>query len=208
MNQLSLIASRDIARSNMISGQVPGHVRHGCALHAFLGELDKVTNAQYRGLAEAWGDPALQGGADFAYNIFYAGIWALEHQFRTPTTGSWDARPASARSQTSPTREVDRYGGIAPIWKNSPFGDVTFNLGFHLLLLSGEPTLPRLLQRHESDIDYLEGKAGYSVAWKQIKDLTTGETLTTPVTAIRHLQHRPVLDPESTASYTLSHWGP
>ena len=28
--------------------------------------------------------------------------------------------------------EVDLYGGIAPIWKNSPFGDVTFNhnLGF------------------------------------------------------------------------------
>ncbi len=64
-----------------------------------------VSEYRYRGLAQTKGDPALQGGVDYAHsNGFYAGAWG--------STIKWikDASDASGPSTKGPV-ELDLYGG-------------------------------------------------------------------------------------------------
>jgi uncharacterized protein (TIGR02001 family) len=155
----------------------------------------------FRGFSQSARDPAIQGGADFAYNIFYAGVWASSIDFGTNV----GTDPAVGGGGNIADAEVDLYGGIAPIWKDSPFGDVTFKLGFIYYYYPGSRPAP-LFDLTNGNIDYLEGVAGYSVAWKQIKGLTTGTTLYYSGDYTYNTGR--VWTLESTASYTLSAWGP
>jgi uncharacterized protein (TIGR02001 family) len=166
--------------------------------------IDGTSDYVFRGFSQSGRQPAVQGGADFAYNIFYAGIWASSINFGTVQGGVLDADPALGSNIAD--AEVDLYGGIAPIWKNSPFGDVTFNLGFIYYWYPGSKPFPDAINGTNSNIDYLEGKAGYSVAWKQIKGLTTGETIYYSGDGTFNTGRYWIL--ESTASYTLPNWGP
>ena len=47
--------------------------------------IDGTSDYVFRGFSQNMRDPALQGGADFAYNIFYAGVWASGINFGTDT---------------------------------------------------------------------------------------------------------------------------
>ena len=161
--------------------------------------IDGTSDYVFRGFSQSGRDPTLQGGADFAYNIFYAGIWASGIDFGHELGIDPPAGPGIANA------EVDLYGGIAPVWKNSPFGDVTFNLGFIYYYYPGSRPFPDF-DGTNSDISYLEGKAGYSVAWKQIKNLTTGTTLYYSGDGTFNTGRYWIW--ESTASYTLPNWGP
>jgi uncharacterized protein (TIGR02001 family) len=157
--------------------------------------IDGTSDYDFRGFSQNARHPTLQGGADFAYNILYAGIWASGLDFGKDLS---DSNIAEA--------EVDLYGGIAPIWKNSPFGDVTFNLGFIYYWYPGSRAVPVAFNGTTADIDYLEGKASYSVAWKQIKNLTTGTTVYYSGDGTFGTGKYWIF--ESTASYTLAAWGP
>jgi len=157
--------------------------------------IDGTSDYVFRGFSQNARHPTLQGGADFAYNILYAGIWASGLDFGKD---GFDENIAEA--------EVDLYGGIAPIWKNSPFGDVTFNLGFIYYWYPGSRAFPVAYNQTNANIDYLEGKAGYSVAWKQIPNLVTGTTVYYSGDGTFDTGRYWIV--ESTAAYTLPAWGP
>jgi uncharacterized protein (TIGR02001 family) len=109
----------------------------------------------FRGISQTDNDPALQGGADIAWGMLYAGVWASMVDFA-------GAPPADV--------EIDWYGGIKPTW-NSPLG--TMNLDFGVIYYSypgaGNPA-PGI------NLDYVEFKAGYS--WSALHpSLVTGTTV-------------------------------
>lgn len=111
----------------------------------------------FRGISQSDNDPALQGGADIAWGILYAGVWASMVDFG-------GVPPANA--------EVDWYGGIKPTW-NSPLG--TVNLDFGVIYYSypgaNPDSIPGL-----GDPNYVELKAGYS--WSALHpSLVTGTTV-------------------------------
>jgi uncharacterized protein (TIGR02001 family) len=65
-----------------------------------------VSQYRYRGIAQTKGDPALQGGVDYANaNGFYAGAWG--------STIKWikDAEPAPSYVQAKGATELDMYAG-------------------------------------------------------------------------------------------------
>jgi uncharacterized protein (TIGR02001 family) len=114
----------------------------------------------FRGFSQTGRDATIQGGADFAYGIFYQGIWGSGLEFDADQT---NAAPDVAWG------EVDLYGGITPTWK-SPWGDVLFNFGYiyywYPFARDFEPGF---------ELDYVEARAGYSTSF--IKNLTTGTTV-------------------------------
>ena len=68
-----------------------------------------TTDYVFRGISQTLNDPAVQGGIDATWKMFYVGFWASNVDF-----GLGD--PADI--------EIDWYGGIRPTWKN-----ITFDLG-------------------------------------------------------------------------------
>jgi uncharacterized protein (TIGR02001 family) len=63
-----------------------------------------VSEYRYRGIAQTKGDPALQGGVDYANsNGFYAGAWA--------STIKWIKDSGASAGQTKGPVELDIYGG-------------------------------------------------------------------------------------------------
>ncbi len=134
--------------------------------------LDGTSDYVFRGFSQSARDPAMQGGADFAYNIFYAGIWASSIDFGTDREPMPCHRRQHRRRGGRPVRRHRAHLEELAVRRRD------LQPRFHLLLVSGQPTLPRTSSTARiANIDYLEGKAGYSVAWKQIKGLTTGETI-------------------------------
>jgi uncharacterized protein (TIGR02001 family) len=155
--------------------------------------IDGTSDYVFRGFSQNARHPTLQGGADFAYNMFYAGIWASGLDFGKDV---YDENIAEA--------EVDLYGGIAPVWKNSPFGDVTFKAGFIYYWYPGSRA--PIVNNTDVNLDYVEELVGYSVAWKQIPNLVTGTTLYYSGDGTFNTGRYWIV--ESTASYTLPAWGP
>jgi uncharacterized protein (TIGR02001 family) len=110
----------------------------------------------FRGVSQSDNDPALQGGADIAWGILYAGVWASIVDFA-------EAPPADV--------EVDWYGGIKPTW-NSPLG--TINMDFGVIYYSYPGAHPSSVGL--PDLNYVELKAGYS--WSALHpSLVTGTTV-------------------------------
>ena len=65
-----------------------------------------TTDYVFRGISQTLNDPAVQGGFDATYGLFYAGVWGSNVDFGA---GS----PADL--------ELDWYGGIRPTWKSLNF---------------------------------------------------------------------------------------
>ena len=141
----------------------------------------------FRGFSQTGRDPTLQGGADFAYGIFYQGVWASGLEFDVDQT---NAAPDIAWA------EIDIYGGITPTWK-SPFGDVLFNFGYIYYWY------PEALDGL-AELDYVEARAGYSTSF--IKNLTTGTTVFYSPEYTGKAGE--VWTIESTAAYALPAMGP
>lgn len=82
--------------------------------HTFTGNLGIATEYLYRGIAQTAGDPALQGGFDYAHSSgFYVGLWG--------SNISW-LENASVKSSSL---EIDVYGG----YKGAITDDVGFDVG-------------------------------------------------------------------------------
>lgn len=74
-----------------------------------------VSEYRYRGIAQTAGEPAVQGGVDYAFsNGFYLGVWG--------TNVSW-IRDAGAKKGNV---EVDLYGG----YKGSITKDLSYDVGY------------------------------------------------------------------------------
>lgn len=104
-----------------------------------------TTDYVFRGISQTLNDPAVQGGLDATWNMFYVGFWASNVDF-----GAGD--PADL--------EIDWYGGIRPTWKN-------LNFDFGILFYTYPDT--------GGGYDVTEGKAGVSTTlWKNLTVGFTG----------------------------------
>ncbi|MFA5948883.1 MAG: TorF family putative porin [Hyphomicrobium sp.] len=110
----------------------------------------------FRGVSQTFEDPAAQGSIDLTYGIFYAGVWASNVDFN-------DAPKANA--------EIDLYAGIKPVW-----GPATFDFGVLYYAYPGAGEALNFVGTL-GKVDYVELKAGYTVASPWIKNLTTGTTV-------------------------------
>jgi uncharacterized protein (TIGR02001 family) len=130
----------------------------------------------FRGITQTQEDPAAQAALDLSYGLFYAGIWGSNVDFD----------PAGSA-------EIDLYAGIKPTW-----GPVTFDLGAIYYWYPGADD-------SATELDYVELKAGYSIASPWIKGLVSGTTLYwTPENTGETGE---VFTMESVAAYTLPQVG-
>lgn len=104
---------------------------------AFTGNVALATDYAFRGISQTEGNPAIQGGFDYANGIFYAGTWASNVSTTTISTGG---------------TELDLYAGITP-----SVGPVTFNVGVIGYFYPGADD-----DAFETDFFELKGAASYS----------------------------------------------
>lgn len=138
----------------------------------------------FRGVSQTFENPAAQGSIDLTYGIFYAGVWSSRVDFN-------DAPKANA--------EVDLYAGLKPVW-----GPVTFDFGVIYYAYPGADDGVNFFG-DPGRLDYVELKAGYSLASPWIKGLTSGTTVFW--SPDYSLETGDVFTVESVASYTLPQVG-
>jgi uncharacterized protein (TIGR02001 family) len=121
--------------------------------------LGVASDYVFRGFSQTKRGPAVQGGIDATYGIFYAGFWASSIRFNTATD------PFVGQPYTAPV-ELDLYGGIKPIMKTSA-GDFNFDFGVIGYTYPGGKS-------PNANLNYFEAKAGVG---KEIwKDGTLAQT--------------------------------
>lgn len=117
-----------------------------------------TTDYIFRGFSQTRRGPAVQGGVDLTYGIFYAGAWGSGLSFDGATDVNGVPFTASM--------ELDLYTGVKPVLKTS-HGDYTFDFG-----IIGY-TYPRA-NNPGLTLNYLELKAGVSKElWKDSTFQTT-----------------------------------
>lgn len=118
----------------------------------------QVTNDYiFRGISQNRRDPAMQGGVDVTYGMFYAGTFLSSVDFDAP----------NAPYLLNSGEEIDGYGGIRPKW-----GDFTFDFGVITYNYPGT-NVSHLVGLF--DPFYYEAKAGASTT--VLKDLALSGTL-------------------------------
>ncbi len=110
----------------------------------FSANIAGTSDYVFRGFSQADEDPAVQGGADLACGMFYAGVWASNIDF-----GNDDVTGENLGSV-----EVDFYAGIKPT-----LGPVEFDLGVIYYVYPGafDPG---------AELDYVEIKGGASTTFQ------------------------------------------
>ncbi len=115
----------------------------------------------FRGLSQRDEKPALQGGIDIGYGIFYAGAWASMIDF------GLDSEWGGAFNRNVATTELDLYAGIKPTW-----GRLNFDFGVIYYMYPGARDKAPYVTL---ELDYVELKAGVSTS--PFQNLTTGVTV-------------------------------
>jgi uncharacterized protein (TIGR02001 family) len=87
----------------------------GVNVFTYSFNLAATSQYMYRGFSQTGGDPTLQGGADVAYGLLYAGAWASGIRYE-----EFIGADTIEHSGT----EWYLYGGVRPTWDH-----VTFDLG-------------------------------------------------------------------------------
>ena len=117
----------------------------------FSVNIGGTTDYVFRGFSQSAENPAIQGGADATYGIFYAGVWASSIDFGQTATG-----------QELASAEVDLYAGITP-----KLGPVDLDLGVIWYLYPGA-------RDPGAELDYVELKLGAS--GELFKSMSAGVT--------------------------------
>jgi uncharacterized protein (TIGR02001 family) len=94
-----------IGAALLASGAISPTAAH--AEGAFSGNIALTSDYVFRGYSQTMEDPAVQGGFDYASEVFYSGVWASNVDFGVP--GSI---------------EIDLYAGVTPT-----LGPVQFDFG-------------------------------------------------------------------------------
>ena len=106
--------------------------------HEFSGNVTLATEYVFRGLSQTNGDPAIQGGVDYAYIVpgwpngitLYSGIWASNVEFNiddiyvAPTAAMAGAATGVQRQTDDASIEIDGYVGITGEFANGIGWDV------------------------------------------------------------------------------------
>ncbi len=106
----------------------------------------------FRGFSQTAEDPAVQGGVDATYGLFYAGVWVSNLDFGETSTAGQDVANV----------ELDLYAGVTP-----KLGQFDFDLGVIWYLYPGA-------RDPGAELDYVELKA--AVSTEIFKSLTGGIT--------------------------------
>jgi uncharacterized protein (TIGR02001 family) len=109
-----------------------------------------TTDYVFRGISQTAQNPAIQGGFDATWGMFWAGVWASNTDFGGGPFG-----------QDIANLEIDYYAGISPTWKG-----ITFTVGGLMYTYPGACDS----KCGTGDLDYFELKTGASY--------TFGEKLT------------------------------
>lgn len=106
----------------------------------------------FRGFSQSAEKPAVQGGIDVTYGLFYAGVWASSIDFGENGAG-----------RNIATAEVDLVAGFKPKW-----GPLTFDFGaiYYMYPSARDPG---------AELNYFELKAG--VSYEPWKGATVGSTV-------------------------------
>ncbi|MEO8651459.1 MAG: TorF family putative porin [Hyphomicrobiaceae bacterium] len=106
----------------------------------------------FRGFSQSAEKPAVQGGIDVTYGLFYTGVWASGIDFGENGAG-----------RNIATTEVDLIAGIKPKW-----GPLSFDFGviYYIYPSARDPG---------AELNYVEVKAG--VSYEPWKGATTGSTV-------------------------------
>ena len=103
---LSLALGAAFAVPSIASAQAPA------AAPAVTGNMSLVSDYRFRGIAQTFEEPALQGGFDYAHS---SGLYI----------GNWNSNVSEGAGFPGANLEMDFYGG----WKKA-FGDVGLDVGF------------------------------------------------------------------------------
>ncbi len=115
----------------------------------------------FRGMSQTDENPAIQGGFDMTWGLFYAGVWASSLDFGDAVNGC--GQPAGTSGDCA-NLEVDLYAGITP-----KLGPVELDLGLIYYAYPGAKDLPT------AELDYIEIKGGASI--KPTDNLKLGTTV-------------------------------
>lgn len=96
----------------------------------FSANVAITTDYTFRGISQSSGDPAVQGGFDWASDTFYVGTWASTVDFNDDITDPFTGESISDGSQL----ELDLYFGYTP-----SIGDLALDFGFTYYLYPGAP---------------------------------------------------------------------
>jgi uncharacterized protein (TIGR02001 family) len=139
-----------------------GNIKSGVLGLVALGALAVPANAEgpslsanvaltsdyvFRGISQTAQNPAIQGGFDLSYGIFWAGVWASNLDFGGGPFG-----------QDIANLEIDYYAGISPVWKG-----ITFTVGGLMYTYPGACDA----KCGTGDLDYFELKTGLAYTFAE-----------------------------------------
>lgn len=117
-----------------------------------------TTDYTFRGISQSSGDPAIQGGLDWASDLFYVGTWASTVDFNDDLTNPFTDEQISDGSSV----EIDLYFGATP-----SIGKLALDFGFTYYLYAGAPQgeddiiVPDILDATQQELaDFLGVNAG------------------------------------------------
>ena len=96
----------------------------------FSANVAITTDYTFRGISQSSSDPAIQGGFDWASDLFYVGTWGSTVDFNDDLTNPITGESISDGSST----EIDLYFGYTPT-----VGSVAFDFGFTYYLYPNAP---------------------------------------------------------------------
>lgn len=138
-----LLATTALTSAALAGGSLKDSAAPEGRQFAWSFNIGGTTDYVFRGISQNGEDPAMQGGIDFSYGIFYAGAWASMVDFGTDLATGSDVADA----------EVDYYAGIKPTW-----GPLNFDFGVIYY------SYPGSINPGGLELDYVELKAGVSAS--------------------------------------------
>lgn len=144
----SLIAALPALADGTYGGSLKDEMAPAGRTFEWSFNIGATSDYVFRGISQRNEDPALQGGVDFTYGLFYAGIWSSMVDFG-------DSVGAEA--------ELDFYAGIKPEWRG-----VSFDLGVIYYTYPGA-------NDGGAELDFVELKLGASTS--PVENLTVGGTV-------------------------------
>ncbi|MEM9667607.1 MAG: TorF family putative porin [Pseudomonadota bacterium] len=96
----------------------------------FSANVAITTDYTFRGISQSASDPAVQGGIDWASDLFYVGTWGSTVDFNDDLSNPITGEQISNGSST----EIDFYAGFTPT-----IGDLSLDIGFIYYLYPAAP---------------------------------------------------------------------
>lgn len=154
-----ILASTALTTAALAGGSIKDAPVSAGRTLAFSFNIGGTSDYVFRGFSQSAEKPAVQGGVDLTYGIFYAGIWASMIDFGNNVAGGNLANS-----------EVDFYAGIKPVW-----GPLNFDFGVIYYAYPGAKDNVTAGGATTNELDYIELKAG--VSGSPFKNMTLGTTV-------------------------------